>query len=76
MPTPTLDFGLPDDFDQYLDKLIESNGTDAAMGEELRDAILNSCREVNSNLAESFSDLSKTGFEPEDEANSEDNGDE
>ncbi|OOF29473.1 hypothetical protein [Salinivibrio sp. IB872] len=72
MPTPTPDFGLPDDFDQYLDKLMESNGTDPALGEELRNAIIKSCREVNDKLSESFSDLSKTGFEPEDEANSED----
>ncbi len=63
MSNPNNDFGVPDDFGEYLDKIIASDGANAAFGDELREAILKSCREVNDKLADSFKDLSSTGFE-------------
>lgn len=54
---------LPPDYDEKLDKLINSQGTDAQIGKELQASIMEVCREVNAELAKSFSDLSSTEFE-------------
>jgi hypothetical protein len=58
---------LPPDFDEQLDKLISSQGTDAEIGKELQASIMEVCRKVNAELAKSFDDLSSTGFEIDNE---------
>ncbi|WP_444930677.1 hypothetical protein ACJJIF_02540 [Microbulbifer sp. SSSA002] len=61
---PLGDSYLPPDFQEQLDKLVESQGTDAELGKALQKSILDTCREINDALSKSFSDISSTGFEP------------
>ncbi|WP_444924771.1 hypothetical protein ACJJH9_07190 [Microbulbifer sp. DLAB2-AF] len=64
---PTRESYLPPDFEEQLDKLISSQGTDVDLGEELQQSIMAICREVNDALTKSFSDISTTGFEMDDQ---------
>ncbi|WHI47706.1 hypothetical protein ACJJIW_14915 [Microbulbifer sp. JMSA004] len=62
---PDFNSYLPEDFEEQLDRLITSQGTDTDLGQELQQSIMDICREVNDALTKSFSDISKTGFELE-----------
>ncbi|QFT55339.1 hypothetical protein [Microbulbifer sp. THAF38] len=64
---PTSKSYLPPDFEDQLDKLISSKGTDVDLGKELQQSIIDICQEVNDALTKSFSDISTTGFELDDE---------
>lgn len=60
--TPSSDI-MPPNFDEFLDKLVASQGQDTALVDEMTKSILESCKEMTAELSASFADINTTGFE-------------